>query len=102
MKTLQDQWALYRDTVYPNGLPADQNRECRQAFFSGAFVGLVLVQEAAAKELSAEESFQLIESVICEAQSACQGFIDKVMDRERIANAVEKHATAQNPKPETQ
>lgn len=40
MKTLQDQWKNYRDKVYPKDIPAEQNRECHQAFMAGAFIAL--------------------------------------------------------------
>jgi len=36
MKTLQDRWREYRDAVYPNGVPAQQNLECHQAFMASA------------------------------------------------------------------
>jgi len=43
MKTLQDQWKTYRDAIYPKDIPADQNRECHQAFMAGALVALETV-----------------------------------------------------------
>jgi hypothetical protein len=38
MKTMQEEWREYRDKIYKHGLPYEQNKECHQAFFAGAFV----------------------------------------------------------------
>ena len=40
MKTLQDDWKIYRDACYPKGCSAIQNKECHQAFFAGALMAL--------------------------------------------------------------
>ena len=40
MITLQELWKEYRNHVYPKDIPADQNRECHQAFMAGAFTAL--------------------------------------------------------------
>lgn len=42
MKTLQDEWRLFRDKCYPQGMTPDQNRQLHQAFFAGAFVATSL------------------------------------------------------------
>lgn len=36
MPTLHEQWIKYRDTVYPNGVHAIQEKETHQAFVAGA------------------------------------------------------------------
>jgi hypothetical protein len=63
-ETLSSRWKEYRDKVYPTGIPADQNRECHQAFMAGALEALTILQvvsgdaeteaqyDAAAKRLS--------------------------------------------------
>lgn len=48
MKTLQEEWQEYRDKIYPDGISGTQNRECHQAFFSGAFVFATALNEIAA------------------------------------------------------
>lgn len=58
--TMQELWREYRDKVYPKDIPAEQNRECHQAFMAGAFTALtewvrisaeVQDEERAAREL---------------------------------------------------
>lgn len=41
--TLTQCWREYRDRVYPKDMPADQNRECHQAFMAGAYTALIEV-----------------------------------------------------------
>ena len=47
MKTMQEEWKTYRDKVYPEGIPADQNRELHGAFFAGALCYLLAMDEIA-------------------------------------------------------
>lgn len=42
---LSNQWREYRDKVYPKDIPAEQNRECHQAFMAGAFIALTEVEK---------------------------------------------------------
>lgn len=44
-KTLQDFWREYRDACYGKDMPAEQNRECHQAFMSGALVALQQIEQ---------------------------------------------------------
>lgn len=43
-KRLQDFWREYRNAIYPKDIPAEQNRECHQAFMAGALVALQRVE----------------------------------------------------------
>ncbi len=47
MTTFQAEWQHHRDTMYPDGVHADQNKECHQAFMAGAMNAIKLVTEAA-------------------------------------------------------
>lgn len=39
LKTIQEQWRMYRDMCYPGyPLPADQNRQLHQSFYAGAWI----------------------------------------------------------------
>ena len=40
MKTMQEEWEFFATNTYPVGMPPDQARQVRQAFFAGAFVAL--------------------------------------------------------------
>lgn len=40
MKMLNELWKDYRNACYPEDIPAEQNRECHQAFMAGAFAAL--------------------------------------------------------------
>lgn len=71
MKTLQDQWREYRDACYPTGIPAEQNRECHQAFFAGALVVLKLAVERS-YGLSDEDAYKSVGALIREAQEVCE------------------------------
>lgn len=37
MPTLQQKWIEYRNACFPQGVSGVQEKECRQAFFAGAF-----------------------------------------------------------------
>ena len=39
-RTLADEWKIYRDRLWPKGMPAAQNKELHQAFYAGALVAL--------------------------------------------------------------
>ena len=47
IKTIQEEWREYRDTIYPQGISGIQNRECHQAFFAGAFATTNLLKALA-------------------------------------------------------
>lgn len=70
MKTLQDEWKQYRNMVYPEDIPADQNRECHQAFMAGALVALNLAR--AASELPEAEAEKELAKVFNEASEWCK------------------------------
>lgn len=36
MKTMQEEWKIFRDLCYPNGIEGEQNKQLHQAFFAGA------------------------------------------------------------------
>lgn len=79
-KTLQADWAKYRDACYPDGIPADQNRECHHAFFAGALSVLSQMVESADK-LSEDEGAKLLGALIQEAQGRCQEIADVMKAR---------------------
>jgi hypothetical protein len=45
MMTFKEHWLKYRIACYPNGCSSQQERECRQAFMSGALVILGPIME---------------------------------------------------------
>lgn len=47
MRSMQEFWKDFRDSVYPEGVPATQNKECHQAFFAGALSVLCLYDQIA-------------------------------------------------------
>lgn len=71
MTTLQEQWKIYRDAVYRNGMTADQNREAHAAFFAGALTTLKLAIEDTS-ELAPEDAQKQILALITEAKATCQ------------------------------
>lgn len=77
MKTLQDEWSSYRDACYPEGLPADQNRECHQAFFAGCLVVLKFATDASA-DLPEAEARKFVAGIIREAQEVCQQRVNQL------------------------
>jgi len=70
MKTLQDLWREYRDKVYPDGVSADQNRECHQAFFAGAFV--MFSEMSQASELSEDAALRRTGALYDEAKQTLE------------------------------
>ena len=42
---LSDSWRTYRDLVYPKDIPANQNKECHQAFMSGAYAMMMILHQ---------------------------------------------------------
>lgn len=69
MKTLQQEWLKYKESCYPEGITETQNRECHQAFFSGALTAMNLVVEASA--LPMNEAWKEIRRLADEATDAC-------------------------------
>jgi hypothetical protein len=56
--TLAELWRQYRDKIYPQNMPAEQNRECHQAFMAGAFVALTEMTKAVQTDSpGAEEAY---------------------------------------------
>jgi hypothetical protein len=83
VSTLESQWQEYRDACYPtkNGpLPQFQETETRQAFFAGCLVVLKFAVESS-KNLSEEEAFKNIVSLITEAQTVCSQRIYEMKGR---------------------
>lgn len=64
--TLQEEWKIYRDLVYPKGISGTQNRETHQAFFAGAFVMTKAME--AASELPEQEGAVALGKLIAEAK----------------------------------
>lgn len=48
--SVEQEWEQYRDTVYPDGISAVQNKECRAAFVGGMMMALRQLQAASALE----------------------------------------------------
>ena len=76
MNILEEHWRKYRDACYPEGCPADQKKECQQAFFAGAFVALKEIECAAC--LSEEAAFERTNAVCSEAAQFCQQRLDQM------------------------
>lgn len=72
MTTLQESWKQYRNACYPPDMPADQNRECHQAFMAGAFTALtewiVISRQIEDEDLAAKELGKLL----AEAEQWCR------------------------------
>lgn len=79
MKTLQDQWKQYRDSVYPQGITGIQNRECHQAFFAGALIALGLMTELSA--LPEDTAVVELEKLMREGRETCGGIASAMKDR---------------------
>jgi hypothetical protein len=67
--TIQSEWEGYRDSCYPQGLSAIQEKECRQAFFSGALLILHRTSEisGSAAEASAIREIEALYRELIEA-----------------------------------
>lgn len=69
MKTLQEEWRAYRDAVYPKTISAVQNKECHQAFCSGAFVAIKLLDELS--NLPEDQAVAELRKLSAEAVELC-------------------------------
>lgn len=74
MKTLEEHWITYKTACYPNGIPSHQERECHQAFFSGALIALNDIV-ASCSELSEEQAYNTILKLIEEAEAKCIEYV---------------------------
>lgn len=70
--TLQELWKQYRDAAYPKDIPADQNRECHQAFISGAFAALSEWVMISARVLNEDEAARQLGLLLHEAEEWCR------------------------------
>ena len=59
MRSINDEWRLYRDQVYPKGVPANQNRECHRAFMAGAHAALCAMTAATDRPDEADAAQEL-------------------------------------------
>ena len=65
MNTLTEGWRDYRDTVYPDGMAALQNRECHKAFMAGALVAMGMMSKAT--ELPEDQAVVKVQALFTEA-----------------------------------
>ena len=79
MSTLQDHWREYRDQIYPEGIPARQNLECHQAFFSGCLVALRSCTALAA--MTDADAVRELERLLTEAESVCGARVKTLKER---------------------
>lgn len=78
MNTLQQRWQEYKDAVYPEPIPAIQNKECHQAFMAGAMTALAAMRTLS--ELPEDEAVKELEKLFQEATgfSALHAFAMKL------------------------
>lgn len=70
--TLQELWKQYRDNCYPADIPADQNRECHQAFMAGAFSALTEWTVIASEMKDEDEAAKQLGKLLTEAEEWCR------------------------------
>lgn len=70
--TLQELWKQYRDNCYPKDMPADQNRECHQAFMAGAFSALTEWVVIARTVEDEEQAAKQLGLLVTEAEEWCR------------------------------
>jgi len=83
MNTLEQQWIIYRDAVYPKsqgGPDPIQEIETRQAYFAGCLTVLKFAVEASS-EMPEEQAFKFIGDLIKEAQQVCEQRIYEMKGR---------------------
>lgn len=76
---LTQDWKEYRNSVYPEGIPADQEREVHQAFFAGALVMCGYLE--AVERLPVDEGVALLEAVVREAKAVCKDRVATLNDQ---------------------
>jgi hypothetical protein len=64
--TLEAQWLKYRNQTYPEGISEIQNKECRKAFFAGAFSFYSSQMELTASNFSDSESEAELKKLVAE------------------------------------
>lgn len=79
MTTFQDEWARHRDTMYPDGTHAAQNKECHQAFMAGAMSAMKLMVEAS--ELPEESAVVEVEKLDRELDGIANAKIAEALRR---------------------
>lgn len=68
-ENMQVEWRKYRDACYPDGIGAQQNKECHQAFFSGALVIAKHILEIAVNEKTDEAAETKVRKLFTEVSS---------------------------------
>jgi hypothetical protein len=79
--TLEGEWKAYRDTNYPGGIPALQESEIRQAFFSGCFIAS-LAAKTAYKTMPCDQASRLLWDLAAEADAVCRERIVELKNRQ--------------------
>jgi viroplasmin and RNaseH domain-containing protein len=75
----EEVWREYRDLVYPQGMPAQQNLECHQAFFSGALEMMILTAQIDA--MPGEEADKAMQQIAREVREVCRVRIETLKNR---------------------
>ncbi len=79
MSTIQFEWEKYRNTIYPEGISAIQERELEQAFFSAALFVIGVTLEAAT--LPDKQGEIVLRNIYCEAMEYAQNKIENAKRR---------------------
>lgn len=67
-ESLQDAWRSYRDKVYPDGIEAIQNRECHQAFCTGAWWAMQALLASANSDQALDMNEAAVRRLLLEAE----------------------------------
>lgn len=73
MRTVQEQWESYRDSVIPKNASAIQVQECRRAFYAGAYASLDLFTSIGEPGISEDAGIALIEGLRSELEDFAGG-----------------------------
>lgn len=72
MITLQNLWKEYRNKVYAKDIPAEQNRECHQAFMAGAFSALTEWVKISTEVEDEEQAARELGKLLKESEEWCR------------------------------
>jgi hypothetical protein len=81
MNTMQEAWRDYRDRCYPKGIEGIQNRECHQAFFSGALVAIEAMMDISNNTTDDSKAVKAVDRLLSEVLSVCQARANTLKDR---------------------
>lgn len=78
--TMKERWDQYRSACYPDGCSAVQEKECRQAFYSGA-LSLFAITTSEVTELSDDDGAKALEVISREIEAACREYVKSNFSR---------------------